>query len=77
MGKHPDLGKLNNLFAQGTDFQLTDKLYEEQTGAVLPAGKSYLKKNSALAHKASEYGYEIVDIRDEPTIVRTVYFKKK
>lgn len=77
MGKNPDLDKLDDLFAKGTDFQLTGKLYEERTGVALPKGKSYLMNDSALSRKAAEHGYKITDIREEPVIVKTVFFKKK
>ena len=77
MGKNPDLGKLDDLFARGTDFQLTGKLYEERTGVALPKVNSYIKNNSALARKAAEHGYQIVDVREEPIIVKTIFFKKK
>ena len=77
MGKHPDLDKLDDLFAKGQDFQLSGKKYEEKTGAALPKGRSYIKYGSALSRKANEHGYEIVDVREEPVIVRTVFFKKK
>ena len=77
MGKHPDLSKLDDLFEQGTDFQLTGALYEERTGAVLPKNKSYIKNGSALARKALKYGFEISEVQEKAVIVKTVYFKKK
>ena len=77
MGKHPDLDKLDDLFTKGQDFQLTGKNYEEKTGVALPKGKSYIKNGSALARKAAEHGYVITEVREEPVIVRTVYFTKK
>lgn len=77
MGKNPDLEKLNYLFECGNDFQLTDKLYEEQTGVPLPKSKTYIMSSSALARKATEHGYKIVDVTEEPVIIKTVHFKKK
>lgn len=77
MGKHPDLDKLDNLFEQGKDFQLTGKTYEERTGAALPKGKSYIKYDSALSRRAAEHGFVIVDVQEQPIIERTVFFKKK
>lgn len=77
MGKNPDLSKLNDLFEKGADFQLTGKLYTERTSAVLPKDKSYIKNYSALSRKATEHGYVISDVLEEPVIVKTVYFKKK
>ena len=77
MGKNPELGKLDELFSQEKDFQITNTTYEERTGVALPKTISYIKHGSALARKAAEHGYEIVDIRDEPTVIRTVFFKKK
>ncbi len=76
MGKNPDLDKLDDLFEQGKDFQLTGKLYEERTGVSLPKTKNYIINDSALARKAAEHGYKIVDVREEPIIVRTVFLKK-
>ena len=77
MGKHPDLDKLDDLFAKGQDFQLSNKTYEERTGIALPKEKSYIMNRSALMRKANEHGYEITDVHEEPIIVRTVFFKKK
>lgn len=77
MGKNPNLDMLNEFFEKGEDFQLTDKLYEEKTGAPLPKTKTYIKSGSALSRKAAEHGYSIVDVHEEPIIVKTVYFKKK
>lgn len=77
MGKNPDLDKLNEFFEKGEDFQLTDKLYKEKTGVPLPKTKTYIKSGSALSRKAAEHGYSIIDVREEPIIVKTVYFKKK
>lgn len=76
-GKKPNLDKLNEFFEKGEDFQLTDKLYEEKTGVPLPKTKTYIKSGSALSRKAAEHGYFIVDVHEEPIIVKTVYFKKK
>ena len=77
MGKNPDLGKLDDLFESGADFQLTGKLYEERTGAALPKGKSYIMHGSALSRKAAEHGYVIADVTEQPVIVKTVYFEKR
>lgn len=30
MGKHPNLGELDYLFKKGTDFRLSDRLYQEK-----------------------------------------------
>lgn len=77
MGKHPKLDELEYLFENGTDVQLTDKLYEEKTGVSLPKEKSYLKNGSALSHWLKERGYVIVDIQEKPVIEKTVIIKKK
>lgn len=77
MGKKPNLDNLDYLFECGTDFQLSGKLYEEKAGIPLPKGKSYLKNRSALAYRAKERGFEIVEIKEEAVIERTVIFKKK
>lgn len=77
MGKHPDLDKLDDLFAKGQDFHLTGKKYEEKTGVALPKGKSYIMNGSALSRKAAEHGFVIVDVQEQPIIEKAVYFKKK
>lgn len=77
MGKKPQLDALDYLFESGNDFQLTGKLYEEKAGAPLPKGKSYLKSGSALARKAKEKGFVIVEVEEKPVIEKTVYFKKE
>ena len=77
MGKNPKLDELDYLFEQGTDFRLSEKFYEEKTGVPLPKGKSYLKNSSALANRAKEKGYVIVEIEEKAVIERTVIFKKK
>ena len=71
-----DLSGLDNLFANGKDFELTDAQYEEKIGKSLPKDKSYLKNGSALARKAKENGFSIELVIDEPVIRRTVIFKK-
>ena len=70
MGKHPKLSNLDELFRKGKDFELTDAQYEKKTGIPLPKGTSYLLKNSALARKSKEEGYEMV------LIEKKVIFKK-
>lgn len=70
MGKHPKLSNLDELFRMGKDFELTDAQYEKKTGIPLPKGASYLLKNSALARKSKEEGYEMV------LIEKKVIFKK-
>lgn len=77
MGKHPDLERLDYLFEKGVDFQLTDKVYEELTGAPLPKSKYYVINNSALAYKAKEKGYIIESVQEKPIIEKTIYIKKK
>ena len=42
MGKHPNLGNLDYLFDKGTDFRLSDRLYQEKTGAALPKEKEHI-----------------------------------
>ncbi len=77
MGRHPKLENLDYLFAQGTDFRLTDKIYEEKTGVPMPKDKSYLKNGSAFAVRAKEQGYRIVCVEEKPVIERAVILKKK
>lgn len=77
MAKHPNLNELDYLFEEGTDFQLTDRIYEEKTGVPLPKDKSYIKNRSALANRALEKGFIIADVKDTPIIERTIILKKK
>lgn len=77
MGKHPNLDALDYLFEKGEDFQLSAKLYEEQTGAPLPKRKSYLKNSSALAVRAADKGYIIVEVEEKAAIEKTIFLKKK
>lgn len=77
MGKHPNLDALDYLFEKGEDFQLSAKLYEEQTGVPLPKGKSYLKNSSALAVRAADKGYIIVEVEEKAAIEKTIFLKKK
>ena len=69
MAKKPNAKNLNDLFANGENFTLTDAQYEKKTGAPLPKGKYYLINNSALAKKAKENGYTIEVI--EKTVILT------
>lgn len=71
MSKNPNLKSLENLFEKGKDFELTDTQYEKKTGAALPKNKYYILHNSALARKASEYGYSL------EVIEKKVLIKKK
>lgn len=77
MGKNPNLDSLDDFFANGQDFQLSDKTYEERTGVALPKARSYIINGSALARRAAEHGFVISDVRETPVIVKTVYFKKE
>lgn len=77
MGKKPKLNTLDELFAQGKDFSLSDALYKEKTGADLPKSKSYIKNSSALANYAMEKGYAIVAIEETAIIDRRIIFKKE
>ena len=77
MGKRKNMDSLDELFQQGKDFKMAEEVYKEKTGNPFPKGKWYLKKQSALARKAAEYGFEIVEIIEKPVIVKTVVFKKK
>jgi hypothetical protein len=77
MGKHPNLGELDYLFDKGTDFRLSDRLYQERTGAALPKEKSYIKHSSALAKWANEKGYYIEEVENVAKIEREIVFKKR
>lgn len=51
-----DLSGLDDLFAQGKDFELTDAQYEELVKRPLPKDSSYVKHYSPLACRAKEKG---------------------
>lgn len=71
-----DLSALDDLFAKGKDFQLTDTQYEEKVKKPLPKDNRYIRKNSPLARMASEHGFTITEVLEQPLITRTVIFKK-
>lgn len=76
MAKKLELSALDDLFARGEDFELTDSQYEEKIGRPLPKNASYIKSKSPLAHKALEQGFTITAVVNQPVITRTVVFKK-
>lgn len=76
MGKRPKTEHLYFLFRGEDTIHLTDRSYEEITGAPLPKDKHYIKTKSALAEEARKHGYEIVDVKDKPIIERTILFQK-
>lgn len=59
MGRKPDLKKIIASFEKGKDFTLTRQQYINSTGIDIPQNASYIKKSSAVAKKAMEYGYKI------------------
>ena len=59
MSNKPKLKNLNDLFAKGENFTLTDAQYERKTGAPLPKEKSYIINRAALSKLAKENGYTI------------------
>ncbi len=71
MVRKPKFDKLLPLFETGEDFSLTERQYEKSTGATLPKYFDYLKKKSALANIAKEYGFT-VEIQE-----KTICLKKK
>lgn len=77
MGKKPNLDALDYLFEGGKDFRLSGALYEEKTGMPLPKEKRYLKSTSALANRAAEKGYVIVEVEEKASIEKIVYLKKR
>lgn len=77
LGKRPNLNALDELFEKGIDFHLTDGEYAAITGASLPEGTRYLKRDSALAKKAAKMGYIVAEVQEKPIIARIVYLKKK
>lgn len=77
MGKRPNLAELDYLFDKGEDFRLSDRLYQEKTGATLPKEKSYIKHSSALAKWAKEKGYYIEEVESAAKIEREIVFKKR
>ncbi len=71
MSMRPNLDSILKLFKQNEDFSLTEKQYLVSTGAPLPKGTYYLKKNSAVAKIAKDNGYDII-VQE-----RTIKFEKK
>ncbi len=71
-----DLSRLDDLFAQGKDFELTDAQYEELVKRPLPQDGSYVKNYSPLATRAKENGFVIKSVTGRPLIQRTIVFKK-
>lgn len=59
MAVQPKFDKIIELFQKGRNFELTAEQYKSKTGAEFPKGKSYAEKRSAVAKRATEYGYEI------------------
>ena len=76
MAKALDLSPLDDLFAKGEDFELTDVQYEEKIKKSLPKDAGYIKRKSPLARKAQENGFIISAVIDKPIIMKTVIFKK-
>lgn len=76
MGRKLDMSPLDDLFAKGEDFDLTDVQYEEKIKKALPKDANYIKNISPLALRAKEKGFIITSVVSEPTIRRTVKFKK-
>ena len=77
MGKRPNLNALDCFLDAGTDFQITDSIYESKTGVPLPKDKSYVLHKSALSEWAKEHGYIVFDVEEKPVIQRTVFLKKR
>lgn len=76
MARSLDLSPLDDLFAKGEDFDLTDAQYEGKIGKPLPKDKDYIKRRSPLARKAKENGFVIASVVDKPVIARTVSLKR-
>ena len=72
-----ELTELDDLFAQGDGFTLTDSEYEKRVGKPLPKSKSGIKgANAPLSRKAKEKGFIIDSVIEKPVITRIVVFKK-
>lgn len=76
MGRKLDFSGLSDLFEAGKDFELTATEYEVKVGKALPKSNNYIKSNSAIATEAKSKGY-IVEVTEEPVILRKLIFKKK
>lgn len=59
MSKIPKIKGLDDLFASGKTFELTESQYEMKTGAPFPKDPIYLRNRSAIAKRARQNGYEI------------------
>lgn len=76
MARILDLSPLDDLFARGEDFELTDVQYEEKIKKSLPKNADYIKRKSPLARKARDNGFTISAVIEQPVIMKTVVFKK-
>ncbi len=76
MGKKLDFSELSDLFGTGKDFELTAAEYEAKVGRALPKRNDYIKTRSAIAKEAKSNGY-IVEMTEEPVVLRKLIFKKK
>ena len=77
MGKKPNINALDCFLDSGDDFQITDNIYENKTGASFPKNKNYILNRSALARWAKEHGYIVFDVVEKPIIQKTVFLKKR
>lgn len=53
-----DLSSFEKMLQQGKSFELTEAQYEENIKRHMPQ-TDYLKRNSPVAKKAKEYGYQV------------------
>lgn len=67
----PSFEKIIPLLEAKKNFSLTEKQYEESTGARLPKENHYLQNKSALSRIAKEYGFE-VEVQERIVSLRKV-----
>ena len=70
MGKHPKLDYFVGKFAKGEEFCVSRFDYYKITGIDTPQNSYYTKKNSAIAKRAKEYGYEIEVVPEQLRFVK-------
>lgn len=71
MARRPNLSPIESIMQKGDDFSMSGDEYERLTGVPLPKSDSYLQKDSAIAKRASDAGFQI-EVAHEA--VRTIRF---
>ena len=73
MGKQLDLKWFLEQFRKKSDFEVSEKTYEEVIGKGLPS-TNYIRYGSPLSKAAKEAGFRI-EVEERPVIQRTLVFR--